>query len=304
MIRSSQPALLDCAIVGGGPAGLTAALYLLRFHRSILLFDGGKSRARWIPSSHNCPGFPGGVSGPELLNKLRRQIGECHVEPIHACVTHLETSSDGFAIRDAEDRHYQAASVVLATGVVDALPEFDWVSDAINVGAMRLCAICDAYEVTDKKLATYGPTQQAIAHAKFLQSYSRNVTAITTDAPQLTDEDRAELHARGISLQVQPQTFRFDGARCTVVQADSTSTIFDAVYIVLGSKAQSKLASMLGAKLDDNSELIVDRDQMTSVDRLFAIGDIVSAINQISVGVGHAAVAATFIHNMLPARLR
>lgn len=193
---------------------------------------------------------------------------------------------------------------MLATGVVDALPEFDWVSDAISVGAMRLCAICDAYEVTDSKLATYGPTEQSIAHAKFLRSYSRNVTAITTDAPQLADQELAELQARGISLLVQPQAFQFDGAKCTVVQADHTSTMFDAVYVVFGAKAQSKLASMLGAKLDDNGELIVNRNQMTSVDRLFAIGDVVSAINQISVGVGHAAVAATFIHNMLPARLR
>jgi thioredoxin reductase (NADPH) len=294
----------NCAIIGAGPAGLTAALYLLRFHRSVLLFDGGRSRARWIPTSHNCPGFPGGVSGPDLLDKLRRQIGEYGVDPINACVARLERAADGFALRDTQDRPYEARTVILASGIVDELPHFDWVSDAIHVGAMRLCAICDAYEVTDRDLATYGVAQQAVAHATFLRSYSRTVTAITTDVPQLTETERAALQERGISLLVQPETFEFDGKRCTVVAADGARRVFDAVYIVLGSKAQSGLVSRLGAKIDDNGELIVDRNQMTSIDRLFAIGDVVSAINQIAVGVGHAAVAATFIHNSLPAVAR
>jgi len=294
----------DCAIIGGGPAGLTAALYLLRFHRSILLFDVANSRARWIPSSHNCPGFPGGISGPDLLDKLRCQIGEHRVQPIDACVTGLDVAADGFAIRDAEGRRYEAATVILATGVVDEMPDFDWVSDAIRVGALRLCAICDAFEVTDRKLATFGPTKEAIEHAKFLQSYSRSVTAITSDAPAHDDKELADLSARGISLLIQPRTFEFDGKRCTAVQRDGARADFDAVYVVFGSKAQSGLASGLGAKHDDNNELIVDRHQMTSVDRLFAIGDVVSAINQISVGVGHAAVAATYIHNLLPASTR
>ena len=64
---------LDCIIVGGGPAGLTAATYLRRLHRHVVVFDDGRSRARWIPESHNCPGFPMGVSGTELLRRLRDQ---------------------------------------------------------------------------------------------------------------------------------------------------------------------------------------------------------------------------------------
>lgn len=301
---TSNPELIDCAIVGGGPAGLTAALYLLRYHRSILLFDDGNSRARWIPSSHNCPGFPGGISGPELLGKLRRQIGEYRVDPIESRVTHVSRDADAFTLRDDSGREHRVATVVLATGVVDVLPDFDWVSEAIHVGAMRLCAICDAYEVTGARLATYGPSEQAIAHAKFLQTYSPSITAIASDAHALSADERNELDERGIVRMAKPQAIEFDGKRCTFVQPDGTRTAFDAVYAVLGSKAQSKLAAMLGAQLDDNRELIVDVKQMTSVDRLFAIGDVVSAINQISVGVGHAAIAATTIHNLLPPQLR
>ena len=72
--RDAEP-LLDCLIVGGGPAGLTAATYLARFHRAFVLVDAGKSRARWIPESHNCPGFPFGVAGTALLEKLQAHGG-------------------------------------------------------------------------------------------------------------------------------------------------------------------------------------------------------------------------------------
>lgn len=304
MATFAAPEPLDCAIVGGGPAGMTAALYLLRFHRRILGFDGMQSRARWIPSSHNCPGFPGGISGTRLLERLRQQIGEHGIQNIHSRVTELKPSVAGFTLTDEANRTYEAATVILATGVIDELPAFPWVPQAIEVGAIRLCAICDAFEMTDSKLATFGPTEKAVAHAKFLQSYSASVTVVTTDRPRLADADSADMRARGISLLVQPSTLEFDGKRCTVVDNANRRITFDSIYPVMGSRSQSQLAKALNAKLDDNDELIVDRHQMTTVDGLFAVGDVVSAINQISVGVGHAAVAATAIHNRLPARRR
>src|SRR3982750_3731203 len=147
MTEPSPDISLDCAIIGGGPAGLTASLYLLRFHRTIQLFDTAASRARWIPASHNCPGFPGGISGPELLERLRRQIAEHNVQPTDARVSGLEICTGGFILR-ADERRFRATNVILATGIVDELPSFDWIPDAINVGAVRLCAICDAYEIT------------------------------------------------------------------------------------------------------------------------------------------------------------
>ena len=283
---------------------MTAALYLLRFHRRILVFDAMQSRARWIPSSHNCPGFPGGISGTALLDRLRKQVSEHGIENVYSRITQLKTSAAGFMLTDEAERTYEAATVVLATGVIDELPAFPWIPQAIEAGAIRLCAICDAFEATDSQLATFGPTEKAVAHARFLRSYSASVTAVTTDTPSLGDSDLEELRTRGISLLVQAATLEFDGKRCTVVDSANRRTTFDSIYPVMGSRSQSDLAKQLHAKLDDNDELIVDRHQMTSIDGLFAVGDIVSAINQISVGVGHAAIAATAIHNRLPARRR
>jgi thioredoxin reductase (NADPH) len=73
MSAASADDRLDVLVVGAGPAGLTAATYLARFHRRFALVDAGKSRARWIPTSHNCPGFPHGIGGDALLDKLRAQ---------------------------------------------------------------------------------------------------------------------------------------------------------------------------------------------------------------------------------------
>ena len=86
----------DCLIIGGGPAGLTAAVYLARYRRRIILFDGGDSRASLIPKSHNYPGFPEGVSGPGLLQALRKQAQAYGVQMIGARITELKRDGEGF----------------------------------------------------------------------------------------------------------------------------------------------------------------------------------------------------------------
>ena len=127
--------LLDCLIVGAGPAGLTAATYLARFRRHILVVDAGASRARWIPASHNCPGFPFGVAGNELLARFRLQAQSYGVASTAACVTQLSRHADGFTASDGE-RHWHARSVILATGVVDRMPELAGLEEAIDTGAV------------------------------------------------------------------------------------------------------------------------------------------------------------------------
>jgi thioredoxin reductase (NADPH) len=108
----------------------------------------------------------------------------------------------------------------------------------------------------------------------------------------------------GIALMNKPRNLQFDGTHCGFVDLNGERRDFDTIYPVLGSRSQATLAIALGANVDKEDELVVNADQMTSVDGLYAIGDVVSALNQISVAVGHAAVAATTIHNVLPHNLR
>ncbi len=291
--------LLDCVVVGGGPAGLTAAMYLRRFHRAVVLLDAGHSRARWIPESNNCPGFPSGVSGVELLANLRAQAARFDITPTPGLVTALERDPDGFALTTGDGERWRARRVILATGIEDVLPDVPWADLAIDATAMRLCAICDGFEATDGALAVYGPLASALSHARFLRTYSQRVTVLPSEQGEPTDAERAAASDAGVELLARPDALEFDGRHCSAVVAGRTHA-FDALYPALGSRSQSGLATALGAHVDDEGALLIDGDKMTSVDGLYAIGDVACTINQISVATGHAAIAATAVHNALP----
>ena len=172
--------MIDCIIVGGGPAGLTAACYLRRFHRDCLVLDAGDSRARWIPESNNCPGFPQGVSGDGLLRRMREQAAAVEVPVEQARVDAIAVRDEGFEVR-AGERHWLARTVILATGVSDRLPEEPWVEAAIACHALRLCSICDAYEASDLSIGVLGPSADIGGHALFLRGYSSTVHALPLD---------------------------------------------------------------------------------------------------------------------------
>lgn len=291
--------VLDCLVIGGGPGGLTAATYLARFRRKLVLVDAGQSRARWIPASHNCPGFPFGVAGNELLGRFREHAAQYDVPVVEDRVDALERSGDIFIARSAT-RRWRARSIILATGVVDLLPEIEGAEDAIATGAIRLCAVCDGYEARDDAIAVLGRGEEAIGHAEFLRTFSRDVTAITTDGlhEDPTMQDRAT--ASGVVLLPAPDRWHLVDGGCEAQLPDGSRRRFDTLYPVLGSDVQSSLLLPLGAATDDAGALNVDDHMQTSVDGVYAIGDVVSALNQISVAVGQAAIAATAVHGSLP----
>ena len=296
----SEADCLDCLLIGAGPAGFTAATYLARFRRNIVLVDAGQSRARWIPASHNCPGFPFGVAGNELLARFRAHAEQYHVPMVDTRIELLERDGDIFIAGDGT-RKWRARSIILATGVVDRLPAMEGVEDAIATGAVRLCAVCDGYEAKDDDIAVLGQGEEAVSHGKFLRTFSRNVTAIATDGTETDAELVERAEDAGVVLCPAPSHWELVGGACEACFPDGTRRRFDTVYPVLGANVQSQLVSALRAELDDDGALIVDDHMQTSIPGVFAIGDVVSALNQISVAVGHAAIAATAVHARLPA---
>ena len=128
MTAATEPEVL---IIGAGPAGLTAATYLGRFLRRVLVADAGEPRACWIPVSHNMPGFPAGITGPAILSRLRDQAEEYGAVIEAGRVESLRVSVDGFTAR-LNDRDIRVRAVLLATGVVDHHPDLPGVEDAVR----------------------------------------------------------------------------------------------------------------------------------------------------------------------------
>ena len=288
----------DVLIIGAGPAGLTAATYLGRFRRSVLIADGGGSRAAWIPLSHNMPGFPAGITGDAILDRMREQALEYGALIEAGRVERLHRDGLGF-VAELNGRTVRARAVLLATGVVDHHPDLPGVERAIERALVRICPICDGYEATDKAVAVIGHSDKGVREAAFLRTYSDRVTLIHVGPPDdLTERDA--LTRLGIELVETPiETVRLENDRVTALCWSGEYRAFDLVYSALGTSPNADLAQALGAGLADDGRLDVDLHQKTSVTGLYAAGDVVRGLNQIAVATAEAAVAATDIHNTL-----
>src|SRR5918999_1674457 len=152
---SAKASPLDCLIIGGGPAGLTAANYLARFRRNAVLVDDGESRARLIAETHNFPGFLG-ISGVDLLATLREQAEENGARLQAGRVEEVHKANGAFIAR-VGNAEIHAKRLLLATGIVDESPDLAGLKDAIYRGALRFCPICDGFEAVDKRIAVLGP---------------------------------------------------------------------------------------------------------------------------------------------------
>jgi thioredoxin reductase (NADPH) len=295
--------ILDCLIVGGGPAGLTAAIYLARFHLDILVVDGGKSRASWIPCTRNHAGFPDGINGEELLQRMRDQACKYGAKIESEFVTKLgRDEQTGMFTATWGSGEATARMVLLATGVSNRRPPMDEElhDDALSRGLVRYCPICDGYEVTDKKVGVIGSDSHGVAEALFLRSYTADVTVIAPDkALRLKPEDNQKLKEAGIDCVDGPAQAVAFAKDCITVDTAEGHYTFDSIYPALGSDTHTQLAEMVGAKLASDGCILCDDHQRTSVPGLYAAGDVVHGLDQIGHAMGEGGVAATSIRNDL-----
>jgi thioredoxin reductase (NADPH) len=292
-------------IVGGGPGGLTAAIYLARFRRRFVLIDAGESRASWIPRSHNHPGFPDGINGIELLERMRAQLRQ-HASDVNVgTVTSLKCQPDGLFVATYDGSAVTASHVILATGVVDVEPPLPNALEAVRRGLVRQCPICDGYEMTDRKLVVIGRDDQGLGEALFLRTYTSDITLVTLGQPlALSTENRKLMEEAGLRAVETPVTEiaceRDRIARLDFI--DGSALTFDAIYSALGIHPRADLAALLGLELHPDRRIVTDTHQRTSIAGCYAAGDIVTGLNQIGVAMAHGEIAAVDIHNRLRAR--
>jgi thioredoxin reductase (NADPH) len=295
--------MLDCLIIGGGPAGLLAAVYLGRYRRSVQVIDAGESRAAKIPESHNYPGFFG-IGGAELLLRLRAQAEQYGAQFMDGRVTSLRKEGEMF-VASSHSADVEAKFVLLATGLVDHCPPVDGAPANCPSDAIRFCPICDGYEAIDKRIGVVGDPHSAGKKALFLRTYTKDVSLFVTGDSKRTDDPPKAVEEGRLAMFDAPKKIKLDAAGKIAIETESGSVHeLDAIYPALGCVVRSDLATSLGASCTDTGNLVVDDHQRTTVRGLYAAGDVVTDLHQLSVAFGHAAVAATDIHNQLPSNFR
>ena len=292
----------DCAVVGGGPGGLAAAIYLARFNRQVLVYDAGKPRARWSPRNRNYPGFPEGLTGPEILERFAEQARRFHVSPTPAKVEGIDRTEAGFRIR-AGSETAEVRKIILATGITDLWPQVPGAEELLG-NRIRVCPICDAYETNGRSVGILGSGNKVAREALYLTGFTCRVTLFTHGLERQAPIDPAlarRLEDKGVATvhrSVERMVARQEDGVTLFLEGDQSEEV-DLLFSALGVRPNSELAASLGAQLDEQGYVVTDRWQQTSVPGLFAVGDVTFEINQVTVAVGQAAVAATAVHNSL-----
>ena len=293
---------LDCIIIGGGPAGLVAAVYLARFHRRAAVLNEGAPRASFIPRTRNVPGYPDGLSGEQLMERLRCQAGRY---PIHLVPSHARriAGEDGAFRVETTEGELACRKVLLCTGVQDAMPAgFPDMGALVRRGLVRLCPVCDAYELTDEPVVVLGRGEKGAREALFLSAYTKHITLLTDGRPreEISQRSRVELADAGVPLFEEPvRSLDCEDNRVTITLADGHVESARSLYVAMGARARSGLATALGARTDEEGYLVVDQRQQTGVPGLYAAGDVVQSLSQLTVAFGQAAIAASAINMAL-----
>lgn len=290
-------------MIGGGPGGLMTALYLARFKRTALVVDADQSRLKWIAKTRNVLGFPDGIAGAELLERVRQQAAAYQIPIAAGTINMLRRSeADGCFEAAAGAGSWRARTVVLATGALDVVPEVEDLDHGLKHALVRYCPICDGYETQGRRVAVLGRWEHGQREAAFLAGFGNQVTWLSMQTQQAIEQDEIErLRQCGVSIaDSTPHRIRcLPGAGVEVEMPQGETLRFDMMYSALGLRHASQLAVDLGAQAHDDGQLAVDSHMQTTVPGLYAVGDVAAGLNQINVAAGQAAIAATAIHNSL-----
>ncbi len=298
----------EVIVIGGGPAGLSAALYLGRYDRRVALFDSGRGRSTWHQVNHNYLGFPGGIRARTLRQRGRRQLAEFEqVTVLQHKIESLERRGDMFAAR-GQAGEWCARAVIVCTGVIDHYPHFDGWEKYVG-RSMFWCITCDGYGCRDARVVVVGKTNAAATEALQLQRFTDKLTVVTDSHECLIDDDcLGRLERAGIPM-ICDKIMSVVGRRGqfeALLTMSGRRVELDQMFVQHGATPQTGLAEDLGVALSAEGYIAVDTEQRTSVPGVYAAGDITRYhSHQVSTAVhegGQAASAANYY--LYPPELR
>jgi thioredoxin reductase (NADPH) len=295
-----EPNTREVIVVGGGIAGLSAAIYLGRAQRDTLVIDSGRSMARWEPTVENYLGFPKGVGGEELLRNGRKQAKRYELRFVQDEIKSVSAGGSLFVLR-GKKKTYRAKRLLLATGIFHLPPEIPGVKDCLG-HSMFFCKDCDGCRVRGKRIAIIGANNEAVEYALGMLHYSPCVIVALNGKKPVWDKR----HARWLAEYEIPVARRrirdVDHRRRKIRALDfvgGRSVEIDYLFTTRGDIFYNELAKKLGAKLDSDGQIKIDQCMRTSVPRLYAAGCVTPANCQMIIAAGQGAAAAQAINRDL-----
>ncbi|SDM46731.1 NAD(P)/FAD-dependent oxidoreductase [Sediminibacillus halophilus] len=291
----------DCIIIGGGIAGLQAAIQLGRYCDNVLVIDAADGRSNLCRCYHNILGWPEGISGATLRRTGRRQAEELGVNFIEETVEQVAKQEQLFSV-STTNRNHETRAILIATGIKDHLPAFDKLLPCLGI-SVYICPDCDGYEVLDKKVIVIGSGRAGAGMALALTNWASQIHLVNHGREPIEEELHQKLKFHEINTiageidEVLAEGDQFRGVKLE----DGSNLEADHAFVAMGgNEVRSQLAEQLGVELYKNKHILVDpRTKMTNVENVFAAGDIVAHSEQVTIAMGDGMQAAIWIHKKI-----
>ncbi|MFC6723761.1 NAD(P)/FAD-dependent oxidoreductase [Halobium palmae] len=287
----------EVAVVGGGPAGLSTALYTTRLGHDTVVVDRGGGRAAMMLDTHNVVGVTEDVSGNEFLATAREQVESYGATIERGSVTAVESVDDGFVVRTDGDETYRVDRVVLAMGFSDVRPD----PPLPRTGrGLHYCLHCDAYMFVDEPVFVMGTGESAAHVAMIMLNFTDEVDLLLRGGePEWSDETDELLRAHPVDVvesEISGMNKGEDGWLESFEFEDGETREYRGGFPMYGSKYNAELVDALGCERNDDGTVAVDKDGRTSVEGVFAVGDLTPGHNQVPVAMGEGADAGIAVH--------
>ena len=291
----------DVAIVGGGPAGLSAALWLARYLHKVVVVDSGDPR-NWETRGIN--GFLGhqGIRSPELRAIGREEGAKFGVEFLSGVVDTADNETgELFSIQLRDETVIEARRILLAIGIRDVWPAIPGLGDCYGE-TVHVCPDCDGYESRDKKTVVIGRGRKAVGMALALTTWTKQIVICSNgQAPDIPQKLLDQLKAQNIPVLDQSITCVLSKDREIrgIELEGGMSLDCERLYFAIGQFPSDDLGAQLGCKRDELGRLVIDARNHTSVKNVYAAGDIAAGVQLAIVAAASGAVAASAIHHSL-----
>jgi thioredoxin reductase len=287
--ESNTAQIVDVGVVGGGAAGLSAALMLGRARRSVVVIDAGMSRNRFAPHMHGLLSRDG-MPPHELLEQGRKEASAYGVRFVEGEVQRIDRVDEGFLLRGPVD--VLVRRVVVATGLVDVLPPVEGLAALWGTGAVG-CPYCDGWEVRGEALGVIATSPMSRNQAQLLRQWSSDLTVFGASEAGIPDDELPGFEARGIALAPPAIALTGELGAVTVTTATSSHTVAR-VFVGARPRPSGTLLDMVGCDFVQTPAgpmVVTDHNGRTSVDGVWAIGNVadVKALVPIALGAGTAA---------------